>query len=62
VPRRSERLPDLPDTGRRYRDDTMRARLASPGIERFARRRGGGRALAAVLAVAAAVAGVLWLS
>ncbi len=62
MPPRSKRLPDLPDTGRRYRDDTMRARLASPGIERFARRRGGSRALAAVLAVAAAVAAVLWLS
>ena len=65
MPPRSKRLPDLPDTGRRYRDDTMRARLASPGIERFAGRRGGGRALGAlavIAAIAAIAAAVKWLS
>lgn len=50
MPRQRKRLPDLPDTGRRYRDDTMPARLASPGIERFASRRGGDRVLAAIAA------------
>ncbi len=63
MPPTSKRLPELPETGRRYLGDTMRARLASPGIERFGRRRGsGGRVLAALLAVAALVAAMLWLS
>ena len=58
-----KRLPDLPDTGRRYVEHTVRARLASPGVERYARRRGraGGIVLAALLA-AALVAGMLLLS
>jgi hypothetical protein len=63
VPRPSKRLPDLPGTGRRYLDGTMRARLASPGLERYARRRGsGGRVLVALLAIAALVAAMTWLS
>ncbi len=62
VPKRH--LPDLPDTGRQYVENTIRARLASPGIERFAsRRRGGGARVAlAVLAVAALAAAIAWLA
>jgi hypothetical protein len=57
------RLPDLPETGRRYVDNTVRARLASPGVERFRRPGGGGPRLAlAALAVAALVGAMLWLS
>jgi hypothetical protein len=63
VPPTSKRLPELTETGRRYRDDTMRVRLASPGIERFASRRGnGGRVALAVVAIAALVAAMLWFS
>ena len=63
VPPTRKHLPDLPGTGRHYREDTMRARLASPGIERYARRRGGGgRVVLALLAMAALVAAMLWLS
>ena len=55
-------MPELADTGRRYLDDTLRARLASPGIERYRReRRGGGAALAALALVAAAIAIGWWL-
>jgi hypothetical protein len=61
-----KRLPTLPDTGRRYVEHTQRARLASPGIERYAGRGGRGRvggAIAAALALAAAlVATMLFLS
>jgi hypothetical protein len=53
-------LPDLTATGRRYRDDTLRVRLQSPGIERFEpRERGFGRTLAIALVLAAGLAGVL---
>jgi hypothetical protein len=38
-----KRLPSLPETGRRYVEHTMRARLASPGVERFQRRGGQAR-------------------
>jgi hypothetical protein len=63
VPPPGKRLPDLPDTGRRYLGDTMRARLASPGIERFERRRGGGgRVLAAVALVVALLVAMVFLS
>lgn len=56
-------LPDLPDTGRHYVEHTARARLASPGIERFSPRRGrGGRLAVALLLAAALVAGMLLLS
>lgn len=63
-PMRARRLPDLPDTGRRYLDNTVRARLASPGLERFARARGGGgaRLALAALGLAALVAAMLWLA
>jgi hypothetical protein len=59
-----KRLPDLPETGRHYIEHTARARLASPGIERYGPRRGGhGPRIAIALAVAAAlVAAMLWLS
>ena len=57
------RLPDLPDTGRHYVEHTARARLASPGIERYEGRRGSGWRIAlAVLVAAALVAAMLWLS
>ncbi len=58
-----KRLPDLSETGRRYVEQTVRARLASPGIERYAPRRGSGaRIVIALLVVAALVAGMLALS
>jgi hypothetical protein len=58
-----KRLPTLPDTGRRYLDDTQRARLASPGVERYARPRGAGaRVLVAAVLVAALIAAMLLLS
>jgi hypothetical protein len=62
--RAGKRMPALPDTGRRYLDQTRRARLASPGIERFVREKN--RAprpivLAALLA-AAMIAAMIWLS
>ena len=60
------RLPDLPDTGRRYVENTIRARLASPGVERY-RRAGGSGARGARVALAAAVvvalvAAMVWLA
>lgn len=56
-------LPDLPDTGRRYVEDTIRARLASPGIERYQGRRGPGARIAlAVLVALALLVVMLWLS
>jgi hypothetical protein len=51
------RLPDLPETGRRYVEHTIRARLASPGIERYEPRRRAS-ALPAVVVLLAAAAGV----
>jgi hypothetical protein len=48
-------LPELPDTGRHYLGDTMRARLASPGIQRYAPKRGHGAQVAVALVVVAAV-------
>ncbi len=53
-------LPELPETGRFWLQETQRVRLQSPGIQRYpARRRGIGIA-ATVLAVAA-LAGAMWL-
>jgi hypothetical protein len=62
--RRLPDLPDLPDTGRHYVENTVRARLASPGVEKYrpARSGGGGRLAVAVLAVAALVAAMFWLA
>jgi len=55
-------LPDLPDTGRHYVENTIRARLASPGIERYASRRRRGAILGWVLVLAAvAIAAFAWL-
>ncbi|HEX9052754.1 MAG TPA: hypothetical protein VF841_19665 [Anaeromyxobacter sp.] len=57
------RLPDLPDTGRHYVENTVRARLASPGVERYRRAGGNGSRLAlAAVAIAALVAAMLWLA
>jgi hypothetical protein len=57
-----KRLPSLPETGRHYVEHTMRARLASPGVERFPPRRGrGGRVAAAALLLAAALVGAMLL-
>ena len=60
----NKRLPELPDTGRRYVENTIRARLASPGVEHNRRRPGGGRARLAIaaLAIAALVAAIAWLA
>jgi hypothetical protein len=62
--RRLPNLPNLPDTGRRYVDDTLRARLASPGVERYQRAGGGtgGRVALAVIAVVVLLAAMLWLA
>lgn len=59
-----KRLPDLPDTGRQYVENTIRARLASPGIEKYRpKRRGSGpRTALLVLAAAALVAAMAWLA
>jgi hypothetical protein len=58
------RLPDLPDTGRWYLENTQRARLASPGLERYPRAKGktGARIALAVLGLAVLVIAMLWLS
>jgi len=58
------RLPDLPGTGRRYVENTLRARLASPGVERYRRAAGGtgARVALATMGVAALVAAMLWLA
>jgi hypothetical protein len=58
-----KRLPNLPDTGRRYVEGTRRARLASPGVERFvpARRRGAWPAVAAAVLAVALVGAMLIL-
>ncbi len=57
------RLPSLPDTGRHYLENTVRARLQSPGIERYAKPRGRGGTIAlAVAIVAALVAAMMWMS
>ncbi len=54
------RMPALPDTGRRYVENTRHARLAGPGLERFSRpRRAGPRVALAVVALAALLA-AMW--
>ncbi len=59
-----KRMPVLPVTGRHYLDETRRARLASPGIERFVREKSRAPRLIAVAAVlvAALIAAMIWLS
>jgi hypothetical protein len=52
MPKRPD-LPDLTATGRRYREDTIRTRLQSPGIERYVSK---GPALGPVARVLLAVA------
>ena len=57
-----KQLPDLPDTGRRYLDQTVRARLHSPGITRYPPRQGhAGRIAFAVIVAAAVIAAMLLL-
>ena len=57
-------MPELRDTGRRYLDQTQRARLASPGLERYlsGRRAAGGAVVAAAVAVAAILGALLWMA
>jgi hypothetical protein len=57
-------LPDLAATGRRYLENTQRARLVSPGVERFeVQRRRPGRRLAVAAAVLAGLVGLMvWLA
>jgi hypothetical protein len=56
-------LPDLPDTGRHYLEDTMRARLATPGVLRYERpRRTGARVALAAAVLAALVGAMVWLA
>ncbi|HSN92104.1 MAG TPA: hypothetical protein VLS93_12815 [Anaeromyxobacteraceae bacterium] len=58
-----KRLPRLADTGRRYVEDTVRARLSGPGIERYPPRRR--RAAALLLAAAgllALLAAFFWMA
>jgi hypothetical protein len=58
-----KRLPSLPETGRRYVEHTMRARLASPGVERFPQRSGRARrVVTALLLLGALVAAMVALS
>ena len=57
------RLPDLPETGRRYVENTVRARLASPGVERYRRPgRTGPRLVLGALLVAALLGAMIWLA
>jgi hypothetical protein len=60
------RFPDLAATGRRYLENTQRARLASPGLERYGvERRRPARvvvAVAAAVALAALVGLLAWLA
>jgi hypothetical protein len=56
------RMPTLRDTGRRYVEGTARARLQSPGVERYAsERRGAGRTAAIAAALVAALVGAMLL-
>ena len=57
-------MPALRDTGRRYLDQTRRARLASPGLERYlsGRRGTGWPVVAAAIAVAALLGALVWIA
>jgi hypothetical protein len=62
--RRLPQLPELPETGRRYLDGTQRARLASPGIERYVSGRGRGRGrwlVALMIGLGALCAALVWM-
>ncbi|HEX9241704.1 MAG TPA: hypothetical protein VF875_04620 [Anaeromyxobacter sp.] len=61
---RKRPLPELPDTGRRYVENTVRARLASPGVERYAgaKRGSSARLFLAAIGLAALVAAMLWFA
>ena len=60
---KKRQMPALPDTGRRYVENTLHARLASPGVERYRRPGGTGpRLVLAALLVAALVGAMLWLA
>lgn len=61
---RKPKLPELPETGRRYVDNTLRARLGSPGVERHRSRAGstGARVGLAAVAIVALVGAMLWLA
>jgi hypothetical protein len=56
-------MPVLRETGRQYVEGTQRARLASPGVERYvaARSRGPALAVAAVALLVALVGAMLFL-
>lgn len=58
------RFPDLQATGRRYLENTQRARLGSPGLERFdpQRRRPAWRLALAAVALAGLVGLMVWLA
>jgi hypothetical protein len=58
------KMPRLADTARRYLDDTVRARLASPGLERYRveRKSGAGAVVIAALALVALIGAFVWLS
>jgi hypothetical protein len=58
------RMPRLQDTGRRYLEETRRARLANPGLERFVRSAGRGRhrLVLALALLAALMASMIWLT
>ena len=58
------KMPRLADTARRYLDNTIRARLASPGVERYRveRRSNAGPVIVAALGLVALVAAFAWLS
>jgi hypothetical protein len=56
-----KRLPELPETGRHYLDNTLRARLQSPGIEKYAPRRGKAGPIALAVAIAAALVAAMLL-
>jgi hypothetical protein len=57
-------FPDLAATGRRYLAETQRARLASPGLERFevTRWRAARRFALAALALAGLIGVLVWLA
>jgi hypothetical protein len=55
------KLPDLDTTERRYLDNTAHARLASPGIQRFARRRGGAGRVVVAVALLALLVGAMFV-